>query len=294
MRILVTNPAPMTCLPPWIIIDPWLQQWLAEDIGRGDWSTQGLGLQHRGQARWVAKENGVIAGLPMAARIFQLLDPSMEFQVLAGEGQAVTAGTVVATMAGNLGSLLTGERVALNLVMGLSGIATMTRQYVQAIADYPTRFVDTRKTTPGLRVLEKYASRLGGAMNHRLGLDDAVMVKDNHIQAAGSITKAVQTLRQNLPYPLAIEVETSNLEEVQEAIATQVEIIMLDNMGTDTMATAVKLIRQANPLIRIEASGNVTLANLTAIASTGVDFISSSAPITRSPWLDLSMQIVRN
>jgi nicotinate-nucleotide pyrophosphorylase (carboxylating) len=230
----------------------------------------------------------------MAARIFQLLDPSMEFQVLAGEGQAVTAGTVVATMAGNLGSLLTGERVALNLVMGLSGIATMTRQYVQAIADYPTRFVDTRKTTPGLRVLEKYASRLGGAMNHRLGLDDAVMVKDNHIQAAGSITKAVQTLRQNLPYPLAIEVETSNLEEVQEAIATQVEIIMLDNMGTDTMATAVKLIRQANPLIRIEASGNVTLANLTAIASTGVDFISSSAPITRSPWLDLSMQIVRN
>jgi nicotinate-nucleotide pyrophosphorylase (carboxylating) len=284
----------MTCLPPWIIIDPWLQQWLAEDIGRGDWSTQGLDLQHQGQARWVAKENGVMVGLPIAARIFQLLDPSMEFQVLAGEGQTVTAGTVVATMAGDLGSLLTGERVALNLVMGLSGIATMTQQYVQAIADYPTRFVDTRKTTPGLRVLEKYASRLGGAMNHRLGLDDAVMVKDNHIQAAGSITKAVQTLRRNLPYPLAIEVETSNLEEVEEAIAAQVEIIMLDNMDTEIMATAVKLIRQANPLVRIEASGNVTLANLTAIASTGVDFISSSAPITRSSWLDLSMQIVRN
>lgn len=284
----------MTFLPPWVIIDPLLQQWLAEDIGRGDWSTQALGLTQRGKARWVAKQPGVMAGLPIAARIFQLLDPQMEFQGLDQEGQRVTAGTVVATMAGDLASLLTGERVALNLVMGLSGIATMTQEYALAIADYPTRFVDTRKTTPGLRILEKYASRLGGAINHRLGLDDAVMIKDNHIQAAGSITQAVQILRNNLPYPLTIEVETSNLNEVQEAIAAQVEIIMLDNMELEAMAAAVQLIRQANPLIAIEASGNVTLERLTAIASTGVDFISSSAPITRSPWLDLSMQIVKN
>ncbi len=284
----------MTFLPPWLIIDPLLRQWLAEDIGRGDWSTQALGLTTKGQARWVAKQAGVMAGLPIAARLFQLLDPQIEFQGLEQEGRSVTAGTVVATMAGDLASLLTGERVALNVVMGLSGIATMTQEYVQAIAPYPTQFVDTRKTTPGLRILEKYASRLGGAINHRLGLDDAVMIKDNHIQAAGSITKAVQTLRQNLPHPLTIEVETGNLIEVKEAIAAQVEIIMLDNMELETMATAVKLIRQANPLIHIEASGNVTLERLTAIASTGVDFISSSAPITRSPWLDLSMQIIEN
>ncbi|MEB3161583.1 MAG: carboxylating nicotinate-nucleotide diphosphorylase [Synechocystis sp.] len=289
---LLNENSPMTCLPPWLVIDPLLQQWLAEDIGRGDWSTQGLGLTQRGNARWVAKQAGTIAGLPIAARVFQLLDPTCQWQGLGNEGQRVQAGTVVSEITGHLASLLTGERVALNLAMRLSGIATMTQQYVQAIADYPTQFVDTRKTTPGLRLLEKYASRVGGAVNHRMGLDDAVMIKDNHIQAAGGITNAVCTVRQNVPYPLTIEVETSTLTEVETAIAAGVDIIMLDNMGFEEMATAVTLIRQANPLIRIEASGNVTLETLAGIAATGVDYISSSAPITRSPWLDLSMQIL--
>ena len=282
----------MTFLPPWLVIDPLLQQWLAEDIGRGDWSTQALGLTQGGKARWVAKQGGAIAGLPIAARVFQLLDPTCQFQGLTNEGKTVQTGTVVAEITGDLASLLTGERVALNLAMRLSGIATMTQAYVRAIADYHAQFVDTRKTIPGLRLLEKYASRVGGAVNHRMGLDDAVMIKDNHIQAAGGITNAVRTVRKNVPYPLTIEVETSNLTEVQTAIAASVEIIMLDNMNLEEMASAVKLIRQANPLIAIEASGNVTLETLPGIAATGVDYISSSAPITRSPWLDLSMQII--
>ncbi|MFM1843570.1 MAG: hypothetical protein RLZZ490_2313 [Cyanobacteriota bacterium] len=282
----------MMSLPPWLVMDPLLQQWLAEDIGRGDWSTQALGLTHRGKARWVAKQAGTIAGLPIAARVFQLLDPTCQWQGLENEGQRVQGGTVVAEISGNVASLLTGERVALNLAMRLSGIATLTQQYVQAIAHYPTQFVDTRKTIPGLRLLEKYASRVGGAVNHRMGLDDAVMIKDNHIQAAGGIANAVRTVRQNMPYPLTIEVETSTLTDVETAIAAGADIIMLDNMGLEEMAAAVKLIRQANPLIRIEASGNVTLETLASIAATGVDYISSSAPITRSPWLDLSMQMM--
>ena len=261
-------------------------------MGGGDWSTHALGLTQGGKARWVAKQGGAIAGLPIAARVFQLLDPTCQFQGLTNEGKTVQTGTVVAEITGDLASLLTGELVALNLAMRLSGIATMTQAYVRAIADYPAQFVDTRKTIPGLRLLEKYASRVGGAVNHRMGLDDAVMIKDNHIQAAGGITNAVRTVRKNVPYPLTIEVETSNLTEVQTAIAASVEIIMLDNMNLEEMASAVKLIRQANPLIAIEASGNVTLETLPGIAATGVDYISSSAPITRSPWLDLSMQII--
>jgi nicotinate-nucleotide pyrophosphorylase (carboxylating) len=174
--------------------------------------------------------------------------------------------------------------------MRLSGIATATRKYVEKIADLPTKFTDTRKTTPGLRILEKYASQIGGAMNHRMGLDDAAMIKDNHIQAAGGIAKAISQVRQNLPYPLTIEVETSNLLEVETAIQHRADIIMLDNMSLDLMTQAVRLIRQQNSQIKIEASGNITLETIRQVAETGVDYISSSAPITRSTWLDLSMK----
>ena len=189
-------------------------------------------------------------------------------------------------------ALLTGERLALNLVMHLSGIATMTRKYVEAIKDYPTKLVDTRKTTPGLRILEKYASAVGGAINHRMGLDDAIMIKDNHIKAAGGIAEAIKLIRGSMPYPLTIEVETSSLEEVATAITHGADIIMLDNMSVNRMKEAVQLILQENPLIKIEASGNVTLTNIEAIASTGVDYISTSATITRSPWLDISMRFL--
>lgn len=278
---------------PAITLDPYLQTWLQEDIGRGDWSTAGLGnlALRQGEATWVAKAPGIVAGLPMAARVFYLLDPTSCFDPQVAEGEFCEPGTVVAKLTGTLGTLLMGERVALNLAMRLSGIATATRQYVEALADYPTQFVDTRKTTPGLRLLEKYATRVGGALNHRLGLDDAVMIKDNHIATAGGIRAAVDQVRRTIPYPLSIEVETSDLAQVKEALACGVDIIMLDNMTPAAMTQAVQVIRQANPRIKIEASGNVTLDTLRPIAATGVDFISSSAPITRAPWLDLSMRM---
>lgn len=280
-------------LPPWLILEPQLREWIAEDIGRGDRTTQSLLAQNSrtGQAKWVAKASGVVAALPVAARVFQLLDEQVKFVAHATEGELCQPGQVIADMTGALDALLMGERVALNLAMRLSGIATLTRQYVEKIADLPTHLVDTRKTTPGLRVLEKYATQLGGAINHRMGLDDAVMIKDNHIVTAGGIGKAIAQIRQCIPYPLTIEVETESLEQVAEALQHGADIIMLDNMSLDMMRCAVKIIRQHNSNIKIEASGNITLETIRLVAETGVDYVSSSAPITQAKWLDLSMRI---
>ncbi|MFW6358826.1 MAG: carboxylating nicotinate-nucleotide diphosphorylase [Chroococcales cyanobacterium] len=281
-------------LPPLIILDPLLRDWLAEDIGRGDRTTQGV-LQENigiGKAHWVAKEDGVIAGLLVATRVFHLLSDRVNCSLLVKEGDFCESGQVVAHFHGPLDALLIGERVALNLAMRLSGIATLTRQYAEAIADLPTQLVDTRKTTPGLRLLEKYATQVGGAVNHRMGLDDAGMIKDNHIAAAGGIENAIARLRQTIPYPLTIEVETSNITEVETALKEGADIIMLDNMSLNEMRTAVKRIRQESDRIKIEASGNITLENIRQVAETGVDYISTSAPITRSHWLDLSMKMV--
>lgn len=282
-------------VPSNLLLDPLLVGWLQEDIGRGDRTTQGLGdcITRPGQAHWIAKAAGVVAGLPIAQRVFYLLDRAVQFDPLVPEGAPCQPGDVLATVAGPLGSLLTGERVALNLAMGLSGIATLTRQYCDRIQDLPTQLVDTRKTTPGLRILEKYATWVGGAKNHRMGLDDGVMVKENHIAAAGGIQAAITQLRQRIPYPLTIEVETETLGDVEAAIAAGADIIMLDNMPLALARQAVALIRQCDRPIPIEASGNITLDTLRPTAETGVDYISSSAPITRSPWLDLSMRILR-
>ena len=279
-------------LPPRIILDPLLQQWLLEDIGRGDRTTAGLLTEKQTtSANWIIKENGVIAGLSIAARVFQLLDDQIEFMSLVQDGDYCEKGTKIAVLKGSLEALLMGERVALNLAMRLSGIATATRKYVEAIADLPCQLVDTRKTTPGLRILEKYAIQVGGAKNHRMGLDDAVMIKDNHIAAAGGIGEAIAKIRETMPYPLSIEVETETLEQVKIALEYQADIIMLDNMSLELMAEAVNLIRQNNSRIKIEASGNISLETIRSVAETGVDYISSSAPITRSTWLDLSMKM---
>lgn len=280
-------------LPPNIVLDQLLQSWLVEDIGRGDRTTQSLFAQEvgAGQAELIVKEPGAIAGLPIAARVFHLLNPQVSFIPEVAEGLVCQKRQVVARLDGPLDALLMGERVALNLVMRLSGIATLTRQYVEKIADLPVQLVDTRKTTPGLRLLEKYATQVGGAVNHRMGLDDAVMIKDNHIEAAGGIGKALARIRGNIPYPLTIEVETESLDQVQDALEHGADIIMLDNMPLDLMRQAVGIIRQTNNRIKIEASGNITLETIRAVAETGVDYISSSAPITRSTWLDLSMNI---
>jgi nicotinate-nucleotide pyrophosphorylase (carboxylating) len=279
-------------LPPWIVLDPHLIQWLQEDIGRGDRSTQGLAnIDRIATARWIAKETGIIAALPVAKRVFELLNPHAKFELLVAEGTACVHGESIANITADLGTLLMGERTALNLTMRLSGIATATRTYVDCIADLPTQLVDTRKTTPGLRLLEKYATTVGGGVNHRIGLDDAVMIKDNHIAAAGGITVAIESIRRTMPYPLTIEVETESLEQVKEAIDCHADIIMLDNMHPDLMRQAVTMIRQSNERIKIEASGNITLKTIRQVAETGVDYISTSAPITRSSWLDLSMRI---
>jgi nicotinate-nucleotide pyrophosphorylase (carboxylating) len=283
----------INAMPPSILLDPWLQGWVLEDLGRGDRSTAALfeGDPPLGHAEWIVKEAGIIAGLPIARRVFQLLNDQVSFEAIAPEGESYECGQAIAKISGAMDALLTGERVALNLVMRLSGIATMTRQYVNQIADLPTQLVDTRKTTPGLRLLEKYATQVGGAVNHRMGLDDGVMLKDNHIAAVGGIATAIARIRGQVPYPLTIEVETERLEQVQEAIEHGADIIMLDNMPLEQMHQAVALIRQANSRIKIEASGNITLETIRAVAQTGVDYISSSAPVTRSTWLDISMRI---
>ncbi|MBD0267087.1 MAG: carboxylating nicotinate-nucleotide diphosphorylase [Cyanobacteria bacterium Co-bin8] len=280
-------------LPPAIVLDPMLETWLREDIGRGDRTTGGLGAiaNQPGSALWLAKEAGIVAGLPVAQRVFQLLDSQVEFVPLVSDGSFCACRTEIAQIKGPLGALLTGERVALNLVMRLSGVATLTRKYVDQIADLPAELVDTRKTTPGLRLLEKYATLVGGARNHRLGLDDGVMIKDNHIAAAGGIGTAIAQIRRSIPYPLTIEVETESLSQVKEALTGGADIIMLDNMPLAQMQEAVQHIRHAGDRIKIEASGNITLETIRAVAETGVDYISSSAPITRSTWLDLSMRL---
>ncbi|QDL12010.1 carboxylating nicotinate-nucleotide diphosphorylase [Brasilonema octagenarum UFV-E1] len=278
-------------LPPRLVLDRLLHDWLLEDIGRGDRTTQALITKEVRQAKWMAKASGVIAGLPIAARVFQLLDEKVSFIPVVAEGSSCEAGKVVAQIDGPLDALLMGERVALNIVMRLSGVAKLTQNYVDQIADLPAKLVDTRKTTPGLRLLEKYATTVGGAVNHRMGLDDAVMIKDNHIAAAGGIGKAIVQIRSSIPYPLTIEVETESLEQVQEALQHRSDIIMLDNMPVDLMRQAVDIIRQHDSHVKIEASGNITLDTIRAVAETGVDYISSSAPITKSSWLDLSMRI---
>lgn len=278
-------------IPSKLILDPLLIAWLQEDMGRGDRTTEGLKCLKMGSGQWVAKAEGVMAGLPIAQRVFQLLNDQVEFNPLVEEGERVNKGQVIVQLNGLLKDLLTGERVALNLAMRLSGIATMTRQYTDIIADLPTQLVDTRKTTPGLRILEKYAIQIGGAKNHRMGLDDGVMIKDNHIKAAGSIQGAIEKIRQTIPYPLTIEVETTTFQEVEEALNYGADIIMLDNMNLDLTKEAVNYIRGKNKQIKIEASGNITLDNIRQVALTGVDYISSSAPITRSIWLDLSMRL---
>lgn len=283
-------------LPPFLVLDPLLRSWLLEDVGRGDRTTQSLAsLGNRvRQAELIAKESGIIAGMPFAARTFCLLNEQVTLIPKVAEGEECSSGQTIAYLEGSLDALLTGERVALNLVMRLSGIATLTRRYVERIGDLPTRLVDTRKTTPGLRLMEKYATQVGGGINHRMGLDDSVMIKDNHIAAAGGIAAAIAAVRSSIPYPLTIEVETENLTQVEEALLHGADIIMLDNMSLDLMRQAVQLIRDKGERVRIEASGNITLETIRAVAETGVDYVSSSAPVTRSTWLDLSMRFRSN
>ena len=262
---------------------------LREDIGPGDLTTEAL-IQPdiEGKAELIAKEPLILAGIEVAREVFHQVNQDINFLGRHPDGEDLSSSTVIATISGPLRSLLTAERVALNLLQRLSGIATLTRQYVNGIEGTKARIVDTRKTTPGLRALEKYAVRIGGGKNHRFGLFDGILIKDNHIAAVGSLTEAVKKAREKAPHTLKIEVETENLDQVREAVSAGAEIIMLDNMDIETMKEAVKLI---NGKALIEASGGINLNNVRQVAETGVDLISVGAITHSARSMDISMEI---
>ncbi|ADL12605.1 carboxylating nicotinate-nucleotide diphosphorylase [Acetohalobium arabaticum] len=262
---------------------------LAEDIGTGDLTTEAVvDSTQQVQGELIAKEEGVIAGLAVAGLIFERLGAKIDYQQQIEEGVRVRPQTVIATISGLAAPILTGERVALNFLQRLSGIATKTAQYAELVADYDVRIVDTRKTTPGLRMLEKYAVRVGGGFNHRCGLYDAVLIKDNHIQVVGSITEAVEQAKEGVPHTVKIEVEVETLAEVKEALASGVDIIMLDNMPPELMEKAVGLI--AGQTVT-EASGGITAETIKEVAQAGVDIISLGTLTHTISALDISLRL---
>ncbi|MGI8408043.1 MAG: carboxylating nicotinate-nucleotide diphosphorylase [Actinomycetota bacterium] len=267
-----------------------VRPWLDEDIGRGDRTTEALvDPAHVGRARIEARATFVVAGLPVAAACFGVVGgESLKWLPEVAEGEEVTGGTVLARIEGPLASILTAERVALNLLQRLSGVATITRRFVEAVAGTGPRIVDTRKTTPGLRVLEKYAVRIGGGSNHRFGLDDGILIKDNHLAAAGGVTAAVAAARAGAPHGLRIEVEVTNLQGVSEAIAAGADAILLDNMTPAMVADAVNL---AQGKVLLEASGGMKLDNVRAYAEAGVDLISVGALTHSAPAVDLALEV---
>lgn len=265
-----------------------IRSFLAEDIGRGDLTSESIFDQSKmGMARIVARESFVVAGAEsVAAEVFWVQNPAIIVEDLVADGARVEAGDLLFTVSGPVLDLLKGERVALNLLQRLSGIATLTARFVEQVQSFQVRITDTRKTTPGLRMLEKYAVQVGGAHNHRFNLADGILVKDNHIAACGSITRAVSLLRRKVPHTLRIEVETDTLEQVRECLACGVDIIMLDNMDAVTMQEAVRLI--AGQAI-VEASGGITMASVLAVAQCGVDIISIGALTHSAPSCDIGM-----
>ncbi|WP_145336410.1 carboxylating nicotinate-nucleotide diphosphorylase [Paenibacillus xylanexedens] len=269
-----------------------IKGWLREDVGAGDVTTN-VTIPAGSESKAVihAKDHGVIAGMTIAELVFQVVDPELRYTAKVNDGDIVIPGTILAEVEGSTHSLLTGERLALNLLQRMSGVATRTRSYVDALDGLKTRLVDTRKTTPGHRLLEKYAVRVGGGANHRFGLYDAVMIKDNHIKGAGSITEAVERARAVIPHTMTIEVETENMAQVQEALQAGADIIMLDNMRPDRMREAVALIREQAPHVKIEASGNVSLETIRGIAETGVDVISVGRLTYSFESLDISLDL---
>jgi len=282
----LSNPVPL----PESEIERVVRRALREDLGSGDVTTNWIiPADQTSQAIIIAKAEGVIAGLDVARAVFRLVDPRITFEPVVGDGAAVKPRDLVARLAGPTRGLLSGERVALNFMQRLSGTASMARAYSQAIAGTRAVVLDTRKTTPGLRLLEKYAVRMGGGQNHRIGLYDMVLIKDNHIQAAGSITAAVQRVKAKNRKRLPIEVEVRTLPELEEALGLGVDRILLDNMDCAQMRQAVEVAAGRTPL---EASGNVTLQNIRQVAETGVDYISSGALTHSVKALDLSLDFV--
>jgi len=261
---------------------------LKEDIGKGDITTRlTVPANLKTTAHIIAKQNGILAGSEVVQQVFKILNPKVNISFRIKDGAKFNTGVIIAKLTGNARALLTGERTALNVLCRLSGIATLTRKFVDKISGTKAKIYDTRKTTPNLRFLEKYAVRMGGGTNHRFGLYDMILIKDNHIQAAGSITNAIMRTRKNNSKML-IEVETKNLSEVKESLQLEVPIIMFDNMNLKQIREAVKL---AKGKAKLEVSGGVNLRNVRKIAETGVDYISVGALTHSAPTIDMSMEI---
>lgn len=261
---------------------------LQEDITSEDVTTNAIMSEKvLGEVDLICKGEGVIAGLAVFARTFELLDKDIKITFMAKDGDKVNKGDLLAKVKGDIRVLLSGERVALNYLQRMSGIATYTNQVVNLLAGSKTKLLDTRKTTPNMRIFEKYAVTVGGGNNHRYNLSDGILLKDNHIGAAGSVKKAIELARAYAPFVRKIEVETENLDMVKEALEAKADIIMLDNMSIDMMEEAIKLI---DGKAQTECSGNVTKENIQALAKIGVDFISSGALTHSAPILDLSLK----
>jgi nicotinate-nucleotide pyrophosphorylase (carboxylating) len=268
-------------------------EFLAEDIGRGDITTQAcVSDDVSAMGRFLAKENLVVCGLAVAEAVFIHLDEeSPEIEAFANEGEEVAAGTVFATLKGYADVLLTGERVALNLLQRMSGVATLTRAYVNAVEGTSAQIVDTRKTTPGLRMLEKYAVTICGGKNHRFGLDDGVLIKDNHIALAGGITEAVVLAKQKVGHLHKVEVEISNWAQLREALEAGADIVLLDNQTPEEAAKLVQMARQINPAVLLEASGGMDLDKVRSFAEAGVDLISVGRLTHSARAVDISFKI---
>jgi nicotinate-nucleotide pyrophosphorylase (carboxylating) len=265
---------------------------LAEDLGRGDITTQACVTRNaRARGRFLAKEPMVVAGLEAAEAVFSTLDSQQQLEAFASDGEEVEAGKVIARTSGFADVLLAGERVALNLLQRLSGIATMTRKYVRAIEGTSAQIVDTRKTTPGLRMLEKYAVVSGGARNHRLGLDDGVLIKDNHIALSGGVAAAVERARAAAGHLHKIEIEVSTEKDLREAIKAGADILLLDNLSPEETAKMVSLARELASHVTLESSGGISLENVRAYAEAGVDLISIGALTHSARAVDISFKI---
>jgi nicotinate-nucleotide pyrophosphorylase (carboxylating) len=262
---------------------------LEEDLGRGDVTTLAtIPLDRVAQGKITAKDDVTVAGLPLVEMVLRMVDSAAEVQPLVTEGSQVKKGDVVLKLWGNAAALLIAERTLLNFLQHISGVATLTRKFVEAIAGTNCKIIDTRKTLPGFRLLDKYAVTQGGGINHRMGLDDGVLIKDNHITVCGGVGAAIRQARSRVSALLRIEVECTNLEEVQEAIDAHADIILLDNMSIVMMRDAVRLV---NKRAVLEASGNMSMERVREVANTGVDFISVGALTHSAPAVDLSMAI---
>ena len=271
-----------------LALDDFLKMALNEDIGWGDVTTDSLiDVSQKSKGGLYAKETGIIAGIKVAGRVFSLLDKNVVFTACKSDGSAVKAGDKIAEVEGNTRAILKGERVALNILQRMSGIATKTHHLCELVKGYPAKVADTRKTLPGFRMLDKYSVAVGGGINHRMCLSDLVLIKDNHIAAVGSVSKAVELARGKAPFSVKIEVEVENMKELEEAVGAKADIIMLDNMCCSAMKQAVQFV---NHRAMLEASGNIDEKNIAEVAATGVDIISCGSLTHSVKALDISLK----